>query len=273
MAEFYRALPRLPRAFFPFTCSGCFVRCFSLRCAGCMRWGWAGLAGLSAAPRVPAALHGPTPSRRAWLAQDRPAITARWAHGRRTASAVAGPRRCLAGNGGGPVPVEPRMREAGACCFSRRTWLLRASRAAGAALCGRTAGHGAVPAGAQGLAWPGWWRFAETPGPADRVPTTLAGVRADIRALRPAQAVGCCPTRCRRDGQGVVGAVLRPARLHHDAGRPAGPPDGARVCCSCWGERLRAGRGFRLGLRRTAAGGGAGHSRSGHPDQRRPWTV
>ena len=56
-------------------------------------------------------------------------------------------------------------------------------------------------------------------------PATLAGVRQMIRALRRGEAVGLLPDQVPPGRPGRVGAVLRQAGLHDDAGRPPGAAD------------------------------------------------
>ncbi|MBD3893426.1 lysophospholipid acyltransferase family protein [Hydrogenophaga sp.] len=88
------------------------------------------------------------------------------------------------------------------------------------------------------------------------VPTTLAGVRQLIRALKAAQAVILLPDQVPPQGQGVWAAfhgrpaytVTLPARLAHSSG--------AQLLL-IWGERLRWGRGYLVHVRPFLAGGGA----------------
>ena len=109
------------------------------------------------------------------------------------------------------------------------------------------ADHGAVPAGAQGLAARAGGRRARPPRPA-AAPTTLAGVRQMLRALRRGEAGACCPTRCRREGQGVWAPFFgRPAYTMTLPARLA-QQTGAAVLLAL-GERLPGGRGYRVHLR------------------------
>ena len=59
-------------------------------------------------------------------------------------------------------------------------------------------------------------------------PTTLAGVRQMLKALKAGEAVGLLPDQVPPRRPGRVGAFLRPRRLHHDAGRAAGAADRRR---------------------------------------------
>lgn len=80
------------------------------------------------------------------------------------------------------------------------------------------------------------------------VPTTLAGVRQMIKALRRGEAVGLLPDQVPPEGQGVWApffgrdayTMTLSARLAHSAG--------AQVVL-IWGERLRWGRGFLVHVR------------------------
>jgi len=82
----------------------------------------------------------------------------------------------------------------------------------------------------------------------EAVPTTLAGVRQMIRALRQKRAVGLLPDQVPPDGMGLwvpffgkpAYTMTLAARLVHQTG--AHP-------LVVWGERLPAGRGFRLHCR------------------------
>ncbi|MEO7642531.1 MAG: lysophospholipid acyltransferase family protein [Ramlibacter sp.] len=80
------------------------------------------------------------------------------------------------------------------------------------------------------------------------VPTTLAGVRQMIRALRHKRAVGLLPDQVPPDGMGVWAPFFgRPAYTMTLAARLV-HQTGAHVLL-VWGERLPAGRGFRLHCR------------------------
>lgn len=80
------------------------------------------------------------------------------------------------------------------------------------------------------------------------VPTTLAGVRQMLRALRAGEAVGLLPDQVPPQGQGVWApffgrdayTMTLPARLAQQTG--------AAVLLA-WGERLPAGRGYRVHVR------------------------
>ncbi len=83
------------------------------------------------------------------------------------------------------------------------------------------------------------------------VPTTLAGVRQMIKALRQGQAVGLLPDQVPPEGMGVWAPFFgQPAYTMTLAARLA-LQTGARVVL-LWGERLPAGRGYRLHCRPLA---------------------
>jgi KDO2-lipid IV(A) lauroyltransferase len=81
------------------------------------------------------------------------------------------------------------------------------------------------------------------------VPTTLSGVRQMLRALKAGEAVGLLPDQVPPQGLGVWApffareayTMTLPARLVQQTG--------AAVLLA-WGERLPAGRGFRVRLQR-----------------------
>lgn len=81
------------------------------------------------------------------------------------------------------------------------------------------------------------------------VPTTLAGVRQMLRALRAGEAVGLLPDQVPPQGQGVWApffgreayTMTLPARLARQTGA---------AVLFAWGERLPAGRGYRVHVRR-----------------------
>jgi len=80
------------------------------------------------------------------------------------------------------------------------------------------------------------------------VPTTLAGVRQMIKALRAGEAVGLLPDQVPPEGMGVWAPFFgRPAYTMTLAARLA-LQTGARVVL-IWGERLPWGRGYRLHTR------------------------
>lgn len=80
------------------------------------------------------------------------------------------------------------------------------------------------------------------------VPTTLAGVRQMIRALRGRRAVGLLPDQVPPEGMGLWAPFFgRPAYTMTLAARLV-HQTGAQVLV-VWGERLAAGRGFRLHFR------------------------
>ncbi len=84
------------------------------------------------------------------------------------------------------------------------------------------------------------------------VPTTLAGVRHMIRALRQGQAVGLLPDQVPPEGMGLWAPFFgRPAYTMTLAARLA-LQTGAQVRL-LWGERLPAGRGYRLHARELQA--------------------
>ena len=79
-------------------------------------------------------------------------------------------------------------------------------------------------------------------------PTSLAGVRQMIRALRKGHAVGLLPDQVPPDGMGAWAPFFgRPAYIMTLSARLA-QQTGAAVVLA-WGERLRWGRGFRLHFR------------------------
>lgn len=79
-------------------------------------------------------------------------------------------------------------------------------------------------------------------------PTSLAGVRQMIRALRKGHAVGLLPDQVPPDGMGAWAPFFgRPAYTMTLSARLA-QQTGAAVVLA-WGERLRWGRGFRLHFR------------------------
>ena len=79
-------------------------------------------------------------------------------------------------------------------------------------------------------------------------PTTLAGVRQMLKALKAGEAVGLLPDQVPPEGQGVWApffdrdayTMTLSARLARQAGA---------VALLAWGERLSWGRGFRIHLR------------------------
>lgn len=85
------------------------------------------------------------------------------------------------------------------------------------------------------------------------VPTTLAGVRRMLRALKAGEAVGLLPDQVPPQGLGVWApffgrqayTMTLPARLVHQTGAPV---------FLVWGERLPAGRGFRVRVQRLEGG-------------------
>ena len=79
----------------------------------------------------------------------------------------------------------------------------------------------------------------------EAVPTTLAGVRQMIKALRVGHAVGLLPDQVPPEGMGQWAPFFgKPAYTMTLAARLA-LQTGARVVL-IWGERLSFGRGFRL---------------------------
>jgi KDO2-lipid IV(A) lauroyltransferase len=80
------------------------------------------------------------------------------------------------------------------------------------------------------------------------VPTTLAGVRQMLKALRAGEAVGLLPDQVPPEGLGVWASLFgRPAYTMTLSTRLAAQT-GATVLLA-WGERLRHGRGYRVHLR------------------------
>ena len=83
----------------------------------------------------------------------------------------------------------------------------------------------------------------------DTAPTTLAGVRQMIRALRAGRAVGLLPDQVPPEGLGLWSPFFgRPAYTMTLAARLI-QQTGAQPLLA-WGERLPRGRGFRLHMRR-----------------------
>jgi KDO2-lipid IV(A) lauroyltransferase len=80
-------------------------------------------------------------------------------------------------------------------------------------------------------------------------PTTLAGVRQMLKALRAGQAIGVLPDQVPPEGMGVWApffgreayTMTLPARLAQQSGAPL---------LLVWGERLPAGRGYQVHVRR-----------------------
>lgn len=98
-------------------------------------------------------------------------------------------------------------------------------------------------------AWLAQWMLAarNRPGLAT-APTSLAGVRQMIRALRKGQAVGLLPDQVPPDGMGVWSPFFdRPAYTMTLSARLAQQTDATVLLL--WGERLSRGRGFRLHFR------------------------
>ena len=84
-------------------------------------------------------------------------------------------------------------------------------------------------------------------------PTTLAGVRQMLRALKSGEAVGLLPDQVPPQGLGVWAPFFgRPAYTMTLPARLA-QQTGAQVVLA-WGERLPGGRGFRIRLRPWAGG-------------------
>jgi Kdo2-lipid IVA lauroyltransferase/acyltransferase len=85
------------------------------------------------------------------------------------------------------------------------------------------------------------------------VPTTLAGVRQMLKALRAGEAVGLLPDQVPPQGLGVWAPLFgRPAYTMTLSARLAAQT-GATVLLA-WGERLGRGRGYRVHLRPWAGG-------------------
>jgi Kdo2-lipid IVA lauroyltransferase/acyltransferase len=85
------------------------------------------------------------------------------------------------------------------------------------------------------------------------VPTTLAGVRQMLKALRAGEAVGLLPDQVPPEGLGVWAPLFgRPAYTMTLSARLA-TQTGATVLLA-WGERLAHGRGYRVHLRSWARG-------------------
>ncbi len=80
------------------------------------------------------------------------------------------------------------------------------------------------------------------------VPTTLAGVRHMIRALRQGQAVGLLPDQVPPEGMGVWAPFFGRSAYTMTLAARLAQQTGAQVRL-VWGERLPAGRGYRLHAR------------------------
>ncbi len=84
------------------------------------------------------------------------------------------------------------------------------------------------------------------------VPTTLAGVRHMIRALRQGQAVGLLPDQVPPEGLGVWAPFFGRSAYTMTLAARLAQQTGAQVRL-VWGERLPAGRGYRLHARELQA--------------------
>ncbi len=84
------------------------------------------------------------------------------------------------------------------------------------------------------------------------VPTTLAGVRHMIRALRQGQAVGLLPDQVPPEGMGVWAPFFGRSAYTMTLAARLAQQTGAQVRL-VWGERLPAGRGYRLHARELRA--------------------
>jgi lauroyl/myristoyl acyltransferase len=132
-------------------------------------------------------------------------------------------------------------------------------------------GDGAVPAGAQALAARADRVGARAPNLAT-APTTLAGVRQMLRALKAGGAVGLLPDQVppqgwacgRRSSARPAYTMTLPARLVQQTGA---------VLLLIWGERLPGGRGYRV--RVSSVGRRLGRRRRKPPRRRsmRRWSA
>ncbi len=84
------------------------------------------------------------------------------------------------------------------------------------------------------------------------VPTTLAGVRHMIRALRRGQAVGLLPDQVPPEGMGLWAPFFGRSAYTMTLAARLAQQTGAQVRL-VWGERLPAGRGYRLHAREMPA--------------------
>jgi KDO2-lipid IV(A) lauroyltransferase len=84
------------------------------------------------------------------------------------------------------------------------------------------------------------------------VPTTLAGVRHMIRALRQGQAVGLLPDQVPPEGMGLWAPFFGRSAYTMTLAARLAQQTGAQVRL-VWGERLPAGRGYRLHARELQA--------------------
>jgi KDO2-lipid IV(A) lauroyltransferase len=84
------------------------------------------------------------------------------------------------------------------------------------------------------------------------VPTTLAGVRHMIRALRQGQAVGLLPDQVPPEGMGLWAPFFGRSAYTMTLAARLAQQTGAQVRL-VWGERLPAGRGYRLHARQLQA--------------------
>ncbi len=91
----------------------------------------------------------------------------------------------------------------------------------------------------------------ERPG-LETAPTTLAGVRQMIKALRAGRAVGLLPDQVPPDGMGQWAPFFGQPAYTMTLGARLALQTGAAVLL-VWGERLPWGRGFRLHFRELAA--------------------
>ena len=91
----------------------------------------------------------------------------------------------------------------------------------------------------------------ERPG-LETAPTTLAGVRQMIKALRAGRAVGLLPDQVPPDGMGQWAPFFGQPAYTMTLGARLALQTGATVLL-VWGERLPWGRGFRLHFRELAA--------------------
>jgi KDO2-lipid IV(A) lauroyltransferase len=80
------------------------------------------------------------------------------------------------------------------------------------------------------------------------VPTTLAGVRQMIKALRAGEAVGLLPDQVPPEGMGVWAPFFGRSAYTMTLAARLALQTGARVVL-IWGERLPWGRGYRLHTR------------------------
>lgn len=88
----------------------------------------------------------------------------------------------------------------------------------------------------------------QRPGELEAVPTTLAGVKTLIKALKKGEAVGLLPDQVPPEGMGVWQPFFGRAAYTMTLSARLAQVPGTRVLLA-WGERLSWGRGFRVHVR------------------------